>query len=213
MGDSVFVCVTSRDGRVPQYTREAVDAAVKAAEAAGVRCLSSVATGPYGVALARNAAVAEFARSKCSHLLFVDDDVTVPPHAITRLVAAADGGTRVALGCYPGVKTFGDGTTRVYVVLVRDGGGLEDCHLTWPDGVVGVQAGGAGCMLIPRGVVEKIPYPWFRFQGTYVPGAGIVTMGEDIDFCLRARAAGFPVVADGGVRCGHRKEVDLAAFL
>lgn len=208
---SVYVCVLSRDGKLDRRTREAIDAAVVRAEASCIRCLKAEATGPYGVTSGRNEVVAKFLASKCDYLLFIDDDVTIPPDAITRLVAA---GGDIALGCYPGIKTFGDGTSRVYIVLLYLSGGAEDCYTSWPDGVVEVAGGGAGCMLIHRRVLETILYPWFRFQGTYIaPAATVITMGEDIDFCARARSLGFRILADGSVRCGHRKEVDLTHFI
>jgi GT2 family glycosyltransferase len=213
---SVFACITSRDGRVPEDVREAADAACATAAAAGVESVRRTFRGPYGVALARNGAVAHFLRTKHTHLLFIDDDVTLPADAIVRLAGAAADPTRgVVMGCYPGVKVFGDGSCRVFVVVTRlKGGGHEDVYLDWPDGLVEVESGGAGCMLISRAVLEQIPYPWFRFQGQHVPGtAHVVTFGEDVDFCQRARALGYGVWADGGVRCGHKKEVDLRHFL
>lgn len=208
---TVYACVLSRAGYLHRRTRVALEAAIRRAESAGVRCLSAEGGSPYGVALARNAVVAQFLTSKCSHLLMVDDDVVVPPEAITRLVAV---GGDITLGCYGSVKTFGDGTTGFYVVVLRLGGGAEDVYRSWPAGVEEVAGGGAGCMLVARPVLELVPYPWFRFQGLHVPGTGnIVTVGEDVDFCQRARAAGFRVWADGGVRCGHYKEIDVSTLV
>ncbi len=208
---AVYACVLTRGGYLHRRTRVALEAAVATAEAAGVRCLSAEGGSPYGVALARNAVVAQFLVSKCSHLLFIDDDVTVPPDAITRLLAV---GGDVALGCYASYKQFGDGTAGFYVVVLRLSGGAEDCYRSWPDGVEEVAGGGAGCMLIARPVLESMRYPWFRFQGLHVPGTPhVVSIGEDVDFCTRARAGGFRVWADGGVRCGHWKEIDLAVLV
>jgi hypothetical protein len=209
---TVYVCVTSRDGAIPRHTRVAVEAAVRTAEAAGIRCLSAEGGSPYGVALARNAVVAKFLASKCSHLLFVDDDVILPDDAVVRLAGVEGAG--VALGCYVSHKVFGDGTRSFYVVVLRLSGGAEDVYRSWPVGVEEVAGGGAGCMMIARPVLEAIPYPWFRFQGTHVAPAGqILSMGEDVDFCQRVRALGLKVWADGAVRCGHWKEVDLLPFV
>ena len=208
---SVFACITTRDGRVPDRTRSALETAMAGAKRAGIDGLIAVGGSPYGVALGRNAVVARFLKSKCSHLLFVDDDVTVPADAVTRLCAVNGD---VALGCYASYKRFGDGTGGFYVVLMYLSGGQEDCYRTWPKGVVEVAGGGAGCMLVARPVLEAIAYPWFRFQGTHVPQAGqVLSMGEDVDFCQRVRALGMRVWADGNVRCGHWKEMDTMPFV
>lgn len=55
---------------------------------------------------------------------------------------------------------------------------------------------GAGCLLIKREVLEKVPRPWFRnHYGT----AG----GEDMYFCDRVKEAGFEIWGDWSVQCTH----------
>jgi len=55
---------------------------------------------------------------------------------------------------------------------------------------------GAGALLVRRPVLEKMaPGPWFWPDET--------GDGEDITFCLKARAAGFRVYCDGRAQVGH----------
>lgn len=58
-----------------------------------------------------------------------------------------------------------------------------------------VAAGGAG-MLIRRNVLEAIGYPWFS-------NSDGVTTDEDMEFCRRAREAGFTIWLDVDLAIGH----------
>ncbi|MFQ5823267.1 MAG: hypothetical protein ACE5JB_04350 [bacterium] len=54
---------------------------------------------------------------------------------------------------------------------------------------------GAGCLMVRRGVFEKIKHPWFSFDEYGI--------GEDFDFCRKAKAHGFKIFVDLAVMCGH----------
>jgi len=69
-----------------------------------------------------------------------------------------------------------------------------------------VPAIGTGCLLVRRRVFEVLPAPWFRCG--QLPGAPDL-LGEDLDFCLRAAAVGFPAHLDTAVRVGHEASVLL----
>jgi hypothetical protein len=62
-------------------------------------------------------------------------------------------------------------------------------------GLQQIDACGAACLLIRTDVLRAIPPPWFDWPDS--------SRGEDIAFCERARAAGFPIVLDFDVRCTH----------
>ena len=65
---------------------------------------------------------------------------------------------------------------------------------------------GFGFVLIKRGVFEKIERPWFPTGK--VPIAGRQGFcGEDISWCLQARAAGFDLWVDCSLRLPHKKEL------
>lgn len=61
-----------------------------------------------------------------------------------------------------------------------------------------VVAVGTGFLLVRRGVFERVPMPWFRC-GQVAPDL----LAEDLDFCLRAAAAGFVPHLHPRARAGH----------
>ena len=72
-----------------------------------------------------------------------------------------------------------------------------------------VSYAGMGWMLIKKGVVESIKYPWF-WSGLQTvgrtEGPSLVDMNsEDVSFCKALKAAGHPVYLDTKLRVGHQK--------
>jgi len=75
--------------------------------------------------------------------------------------------------------------------------------------LVPVSATGTGFLLIHRSVLEKIretgnnvSAPWFQEMAV---GEPMALMGEDMTFCLRAGALGFPTYVHTGIQVGHMK--------
>jgi GT2 family glycosyltransferase len=90
-----------------------------------------------------------------------------------------------------------------------------------PDALVQVAATGAACLLVHRSVFEGIaaaavekkfqdPYIWFA--ETLYPEYKDV-LSEDITFCLRAGACGFPVHVDTSIEIGHQKSFIATAAI
>lgn len=99
--------------------------------------------------------------------------------------------------------------------------GIEPLDQYPPNRVVQVGATGAAFLLVHRFVFvtlkEKLahspdgypnPYPWFA--ETVTRGRAV---GEDITFCMRASACGFPVHVHTGAKVAHRKHIDLTEDL
>jgi GT2 family glycosyltransferase len=213
----VYANIATRDGRISDEVLVATQTAVGHANRAGLRATMARSRDPYSVAACRNRAVATFtAAEQFTHLLMIDDDVSLPPDAIPRLLALSERrGAGVALGCYPTVRIPLAGTPFLYVaVMPADKSGDAGWPRAWFDGDVECAGGGTGCMLVRRDVFAALGFPWFRWLEHYDDRAAVVrATTDDMDFCARARLAGFPVWADGGVRCGHAKAVDLAMFV
>lgn len=205
--NSVLACITTRDGNPPTRVREQVEAAMSHAMQAGHASYLSIPEDRYSVAACRNRAVNDCIKGNYSHIWFVDDDVYVPPHALTGLLAMGRG---VAAGVYPSVKKNypGDLKAETYVVAGKDGQWFRH----WFHGIRQVDVVGAGCLLIKRGVFDKVKFPWFRWPEGVSDGEHVVK-SDDLDFCERCIAAGIGVWANGDIRCGHVKQVDIANFV
>lgn len=83
-----------------------------------------------------------------------------------------------------------------------------------PDDVIGVPQylpvayTGMGWMLIKKGVVEDLKYPWFHSPLDTI--GDIVDMNsEDVAFCKALTAAGHTIYIDTKVRVGHQKLITI----
>jgi len=83
-----------------------------------------------------------------------------------------------------------------------------------PDDIVGaaeymeVAYAGMGWMLIRKGAVEDIKYPWF-WSDLQKIGDVVDMNSEDVAFCKALAAAGHPVHLDTKIRVGHQKKMIL----
>lgn len=84
-----------------------------------------------------------------------------------------------------------------------------------PDDIVGapqyipVAYAGMGWMMLKKGVVEDLKYPWFWSPLENITD-GIVDMNsEDVAFCKALAAAGHPVHVDTKMRVGHQKRMTI----
>jgi GT2 family glycosyltransferase len=203
----VLAAITTRNGTPPCRVREQVEEALRRAENAGHASLLTIPEDPYSVAYCRNQAVHDCLSGNYSHLWFIDDDVYVPPDSLVTLLEMR---REVAAGVYPSIKTnyAGDLRAETYIVAGKDGQWFRQ----WFKGIRSVDVVGAGCLLIERDVFAKVKFPWFRWPEGIVNGEHI-RKSDDLDFCERCIAAGVGVYANGDVRCGHVKPVDIANFI
>ena len=63
---------------------------------------------------------------------------------------------------------------------------------------------GMGWMMIRKGVVETIKYPWF-YSDLQTVGPLVDMNSEDVSFCRALQAAGHTIHVDTKVRVGHQK--------
>lgn len=66
-------------------------------------------------------------------------------------------------------------------------------------------AGGTGCILIKRKVLEGMDAPF----SSKLNKDGTRKVGGDIWFCDRVKRKGFKIWAHWGYACSHLKEIDL----
>jgi GT2 family glycosyltransferase len=179
----------------------------------------TVESGP-NLSRSRNELAARFlVERREPWLLMVDTDMVFAPDALDRLLEAADQRARPILGglCFSRGQD-GPLSTMYEIVPHEDGAGTFARLQQWPEDTPHrVSATGAAFLLVHRYVFERLAkhgwgqpakrdrvWPWFRESAM-----GTRVMGEDLTFCLRAAAAGYPTHVHTGVQIGHMKSAML----
>jgi hypothetical protein len=167
---------------------------------------------------ARNYLSATFLASDYTHLLFIDSDVEFAPEAILHMIMA-----KKDIICTPYRAKNPNLNDHTYTVEFPDPKAVP----LLPGGLVEIEAGPTGLMLIHRGVFEKIikNHPDLKIKNRVNPGIKEdeknhafyylffdfafedgYTMGEDVSFCRLARKNGFKLYANTKSMTGHRGE-------
>lgn len=182
------------------------------------------------IARGRNQVVREFLKLDADWLWMIDTDMTFEPSVLEDLIAAAHPTLRPIVGglCFSYMREESRKFWPTLYAWVPGSERLRRLTQYPADTLIPVAATGAACLLVHRTVLEKMaerwppPRPWFDetpFYDSDESGNAILSSGdeysEDISFCLRAQAAGFPVHVHTGIRCGHVKsfEVDETLFI
>ena len=154
---------------------------------------------------ARNYLTSVFLTTEYQYLLFIDSDVEFEPEAVVRMMVA-----KKNIVCTPYRVKSPDITKHVYTVEFKDPKNI----LVLAEGLVEIEAGPTGLMLIDRKVFEKIIenrtdlkiinkatpnagkshdfyYNFFNFG--FIDG---YAMGEDVSFCKLARDNDFKIYAN-----------------
>lgn len=156
---------------------------------------------------ARNKAVRLFlddpARPDYDYLLFLDADMTHPPETVHRLVRH---GLDVVTGRYVMRKPpFFSVAMRKIGPLQTDYQSIEKFGPV-PSGLVPIDAGGAGVLLMSRRVLldirARVGDDWFRYQDG---PDGLRSRSEDMWFYEQARAAGYQPWLDADLWCEHER--------
>jgi len=144
---------------------------------------------------ARNHIVEMALADNVEYLFFLDYDVVPPPNAFIKLLSLK---VPIAAGVYhlkavpPQPLIMVNGWSKAFEEY--DYGDL-----------VKADAVGMGCTLIHMDVFRKIPKPWFKTSPGYSEKTSAILPGmtEDIYFCAKARAAGYDIIVDTSIQCGH----------
>jgi hypothetical protein len=134
-------------------------------------------------------------------LLFLDADMTFPVGLVRRLV---DHDLPVVTGRYHMRRPPYHAVAYVKHRTIDGSHAYAPVH--WGQGVIEIERGGAGCLLIRRDVAEAIRAAvgdnWFRYQrGPNVPHD--FTVSEDFWFYQQAREVGFRCYLDWDCECEH----------
>ena len=132
----------------------------------------------------------------CTHILFIDSDMTFPQDMVQRLlkhdkeiVAANCARRRMPTG--PTAQLYKENGERELVWTMPESTGLQE-----------VGSVGMGVMLIKANVFAALAEPWFETPWRHDKRGYI---GEDVYFCQKAAAAGFKIWIDHDVskEIGH----------
>ena len=154
---------------------------------------------------ARNYLTSVFLTTEYQYLLFVDSDVEFGPEAVIRMMVA-----KKNIVCTPYRAKAPEIDKQVYTVEFKDPKNI----LVLAEGLVEIEAGPTGLMLVDRKVFEKIikNHPDLKIKNKAVPSPGAshefyynffdfgfndgYAMGEDISFCKLARDNDFRIFAN-----------------
>lgn len=199
---NVHLSITCRDKPDFHVYMQAMAACVHA-NSKGVNTSFGYASSKYAVHVARNQAVGSMP-DNATHLLFVDNDISVQEDAIELLLQVP---CDIAAGCY--VQMNKRGKLWPHIAVMKDSEWLRE---RWDGVLEGVDCAGTGCMLIRREVFEALEFPWFQWPLS-LAGGEVRQISDDVDFCNRAKDAGFTIGAHGNVFCGHEKTIDSAVMI
>lgn len=145
-------------------------------------------------------------------LLMVDSDEKLDAKVFDKLIAAAHHIERpvvagLVFAAFNSVDIYPEPVPSIYKAVEIGYVPIND----YPkDQVIPVDAAGTGCLLVHRSVLEKIQQKANPDEGDKwcwffdAPHAGS-WVGEDLIFCRRVIAAGFPIHAHTGAILPHRK--------
>jgi len=177
---------------------------VKELTAAGLKFELNTMQSPY-VAYARNILMSRFLQKDEDYLLFIDADLEFDPECVLKMLIAEKD-----VICTPYRAKTHTPEDIQYTVSIKDPHNVK----ILPGGLVEIQNGPAGMMMVKRAVFEKLikDYPEKEIkvhpnQNTFPKDLRIynfwdcnfkdgIWKGEDIFFCDLAREAGFKVYAN-----------------
>jgi hypothetical protein len=153
-----------------------------------------LAGAPYDHA--RNLGCEEALSGGYQWVFMLDDDVIMPPNGIQILKSSRQ---PIVSGLY-----FRRHEPVCPVALQNSPDGTRNWITGYQPGTIfPADYVGAGCLLIHRSVLEKMPSPWFEWWSDRKDLPKNEQMSEDFSFCHKARKLGFPIYVDTRVECLH----------
>jgi FkbM family methyltransferase len=177
--------------------------------------------GTGGLIEARNQAVYDFLTEfpDAQWLFWLDTDMGFPPETLELLIGAADPVERPIVGalCFSQQEIESDGmggrrtqpTPVIYDWITVEGQSGYAVRWDYPrDTVTRTHATGSACIVIHRGVLERIRDEFGPVWYDRVPNPSTAQLfSEDLSFCVRAGALDIPVFIDTRVKTTHLKQV------
>jgi GT2 family glycosyltransferase len=158
--------------------------------------------------IGRNLGMKVFLESTSEWLWTIDTDMGWPPDTLPRLMEHGP----VASALYHTVREIGanimggpEGWERMPLACRKLGEGYAPFEKY--EGVMKVDAVGAGCLLIHRSAVEKVQEYYGDNWWTIHRKLDGSTLGEDYSLCWRLEQCGIPIMCDTTIPVSHHKQV------
>jgi hypothetical protein len=163
------------------------------------------------ISRARNEVAESFLSTDFDWLWMLDSDMTFPPDALPRLLAAVEVDERPIVGGLCFAAMHGPDGYRMFPTMYEFGPDGLAVLKGYPENtVVRVEATGAACLLVHRTVFEQFPEGGpFRWFAETITEDGERTRGEDVTFCKRLMDLDIPLYVHTGVKTGHVKQIVL----
>lgn len=199
--ERALLCVPTR-GQVWHGTAAALLDLRMDATAAGERLPISFCRSKTSVVEARNLCFQRFLQGDWKVLLMVDDDVVPSVDVLNFIDIVLAGEADIVSSVCPVIRPGLPVVPNLYEVLPTSQLGIPIQRIVSEHGLQRFDAVGFGVVAMHRKVVQKLKVCRQRTDRN-----GVVTMGEDVDFCARARAEGFKVACDLDVVSDHMMTV------
>lgn len=157
----------------------------------------------YTTAENRAYAVIQAIKNECTHILFIDDDMTFDPDTLEQLLE----NEKEIVGVWSHSRAL---PLRPTVAFLDENGNYKPhdsiARFVRPDKTFECYSIGMGIALIDLKVFEAIEKPWFYFESH---PSGKMLVGEDAWFCKQARSAGYKIYCDPRIDVGHLGEYEF----
>ncbi|MBL8629654.1 MAG: hypothetical protein JNM81_08505 [Rhodospirillaceae bacterium] len=229
MATTVMIATPCYGGLVTHGFTTSLLRLMPVAQKSGINLIVNLSGGDALITRARNNMVAEFLRSKASHLMFIDADISFDPEQFIKLVVA---NKDVTAALYPAkAYDWAELPGRVRSGEPLDKAGLhyvaEQCvgdQLKFDGDFVTAEYVGTGFLLIKRDVIERMiaAYPETKYKHVHGFSAAQNTsdlfyalfdciidpvsghyLSEDYTFCKRWRKMGGEVWMDTKSKLSH----------
>jgi len=149
--------------------------------------------------IARNNICEAAEQQGCTHIMFLDTDMTFPPDTIEKLLAHDKD---IVGGLY--FERYHPYKPAVFWKHPDGSGDYALPHHIPYGELMECDALATGCMLIKMDVFKKLSKPWFEYRvAEYGSKKEIKFYSEDIVFCERVKELGYKIFVDTSIECGH----------
>ena len=140
------------------------------------------------------------------YIMWIDSDMAFTPEHFKQLL---DMKKDIATGIYKTADNIHYATVKDWNLdFFKKEGRFEfltDEHLQTEEPIFTVEYNGFGWMLIKKGVIESLEYPWFRPLWQEVDSNIHTFTSEDVGFCQKAIEKGYKIYANKNLIIGHEK--------